>query len=155
MTGYTASVVQTTTFSTSPVATVAITPVTYQIRIAKIEAYIGGSYSSVFPEFKVSKYLGGSVSGGTTVTPRPLRDGAPSSSATVKSGVTPSGTLSQIVDQTNVSGSLSYQFTFDCILSPGVSVFYASMAGGTDAGGGGYIASLLITYEELHLARSV
>jgi len=109
-------------------------------------------------------YAGGSLSGGSTVTPFPLRGGAPASTQTVKS-ITPSGTpsgtptlLTEFIagsysmdgpSGTTVfhSGTGSYTFPADFIVTAGDAL---DMVCG---GEGGFVA--LLYYEELKLARSV
>ena len=66
-----------------------ILPVTYPVRIAKIDVFAFGS-TGIF----IYSYSGAGLSGGTTVTPFPLRGGvaSPACTAIVKTGATISGT---------------------------------------------------------------
>jgi hypothetical protein len=123
-------------------ATLSIAPVTYAIRIGAIQAYYFSTTAA--GNLSTYKYSPSTLSGGSAVTPIPLRDGAAAALATVKSGATPSGTqrqLSGLVVPPN--GQASTKFVYDLIIQPG-SVFHVTS---TTASGD-------IQFEEFHLARS-
>lgn len=151
MTAYVAFIGGAITFGTPLTQTIAIQPVTYNVRLAKIEVAVSGAIASggAIPALTVFKYIGGTVTGGSALTARALRDGAPATTATVKSGTTPSGTAAQLTNQgMTVAATISYQFVFDCIVNPGVSSLFVSM-GPTSLSGGTGSQSLSVQYEEL------
>lgn len=136
--------------------TLSIAPVTYQVRVAKLEAtfVVAASNSGVL--MSAYRYSSSSLSGGSVVTPAPFRDGAAAATAVVKSGATASGTQKTLTSQGSLGSQFgsfqTYSFTFDVILSPG-GVFQFAAANGVS--GSLSSSSLVIHFEELHLARSV
>ncbi len=135
---------------------------TYPVRISKIEFWgsrvVGGTTGTQIVYASVTHCAGASFSGGTSITPLPMRGGAPPSTATVKYGYSSvSGTKSFLTiistGSPGPSGSPStanYTFPFDYILAPGSAI---------DVNGGGtldntYNWAINIFYEELRLAWS-
>lgn len=142
-----------------------IKPVTYPVRIARIDMAANGAVQFVFYHYKTSN-----LTGGTTVTPLPLRGGAPASTVTCKtlmttSNFTGTGTIivTQIVGsyhQTTDSlgaitttpdpGSSNYSFPFDYIVAVGDSFVCQVVTNATTPTSGG--AS--VYFEELRLSWS-
>lgn len=144
MTAYTAYA------NTAGPLTLSIAPVTYPVRLAKVDgAFVQAS--GITELFAGSKFLTSTLTGGTAVTPVALRDGAPAPTATVKSAATASGTQRQLFSQItggSTSGvATTYQFPFDCIIAPG-NVFQLSIAAFSGSINNG---TLLIHFEELRL----
>lgn len=148
--------VQTGTAATSYV-NMLVTAGTYPCRIRQIE-YFGGSNS----QFQIINYVSPSYTGGTAITPLPMRGGAPASTATAKVNVRsiPTGTASPLNVQvvgapgaagTTVPGSTNYSFPFDYILPPGSAVF-AQVLPGLVTNFWNYCIN--IYYEELRLSFS-
>lgn len=94
--------------------------VSYQIRLARVEA-VGLSTGS--PTLTVTRYTGGSVSGGSLVTPAPMRSGAPASACVARSAPsTPSGTAVIIF---STIGTV-WEPTFDVLMSPGTIIYVSA-----------------------------
>lgn len=132
---------------------------TYPCRIARIEITCGfGAF------YEVLNYSGAAFSGGTTVTPLPLRGGAPATTATAKSSMTMTGTATLItaphVGTTQVSGTtttgvpetLAYDFPFDYIIPTGSGIYVTNLPFNSSTSP--TINSLAIYYEELRLSWS-
>lgn len=158
MTAYAASF----TTSVSPASGIlTITPgATYQVRVARIEVSAPGVTIAGAPTVIAMKvYPSSTPTGGTTLTPLPMRGGAPASTATVKSGASISGTnvvLHQegATDSGGVGSSrdinTTYSSPFDLILSSGsaLSLSFDSPYGS------GWTWTLVVYFEELRLAWS-
>lgn len=113
---------------------------TYQMKLARVElvAGVAGTYT-------VSMYAGISFSGGTSVTPFALRQGAAATTATFKQGATVSGTQSVLTSKAiAASGADTYTPAFDLILNPGSGIWVSGVN----------FVSVSIYFEDLHLARS-
>lgn len=124
-------------------ATLSIAPVTWQVRISRLEGF--SSSATVYGNVSSYKYSPSTLSGGSSVTPITLRDGTAAALATVKTGATPSGTQLQLTGTVVPPNQMSsYQLAFDLIIKPG-SVFHVITS----------TASADVQFEELHLARSV
>ena len=146
MAGYTAMFSQTSGSFNITAGSLSLVPVTYQARIVKIEVTVDGAVGGATQT--ISRYISSTLSGGATVTPRAFRDGAAASSATAKSGATPSGTQQVLNLQRPIAGSGAYQFTSDVIVAPG-NVLHVALATLNAA-----IVEIGIHYEVLYLARS-
>lgn len=132
-------------------ASMAILAGSQQMRIVKIEAALGGQASVPISLFR---YSGAGLSGGTALTPGPLRDGASPALATVKTNPTISGTSTLLNTQLiAANATFLYQFAFDVLIAPG-SAFYVLNTVTTVAAGAN-LFSLAVQFEELPLARSV
>lgn len=119
---------------------------TLPIRMLRIE----GSANTYNMLSTTTRYITSSFSGGTTLSPSPLRDGAPATTATAKLNATASGTAQGLTGQgIGALSSYSYQFGSDMILAPGNIVLFSGFVSG---GYGFYTQS--ITYEELQLSFS-
>jgi hypothetical protein len=135
-------------FAVTGSSTLAIAPVTWQVRIVRAEittAVITGSVAFTF-----TKFIGSSLSGGATVTPIALRDGANPSTATVKSAATASGTSKLIISQPFATAYNTYATASDLVIAPG-NTFQIGFGGTGSVSGAN---NLVIEYEEWHLARS-
>lgn len=129
-------------FGTS-VATLGLLAVsTIGTKITRVDLSNGAGAGNV----TFSAYSGASFSGGVSVTPFPMRAGAPAASATSKTSATVSGTQ-RILSIVSVaaSGSASYQPPFDLILAAGSAMWVSFSASAV---------GIVIYFEELHLARS-
>jgi hypothetical protein len=136
---------------------VAVTPVTYQIRVAQVVGNVVGYNSppNGSPEIgtlQVAYYTSG-VTGGTSNPIIPMRQGSPASTATAKYNVTGVGTANIIhssgatgVDA--VSASLSFQPPVDFLISPGSAVWAQLTGGGPTT----VTFNLIIFFEELRLS---
>jgi hypothetical protein len=137
-----------------------VTPVSSEIRIAQVSFNSADGGTGSGNTIQCSTYLVGGTSGGTAVTPLPMRQGAPAATATSKSGatwtsitnvlsvVTGSGPTLTYTDgttgyyTTTVSGA--WQPPFDLIISPGTTL-YAQANGNSGV-------FLFIHFEELRLS---
>lgn len=142
---------------TGATASLSLKAVTYQMRIVSIETtQLNGVTSQSFPVFSVTKYNTATQSGGSTVVPGVLREGAAAALASVKSGATTSGSSSfTIHKETNILAiqagiNPGYKIPFDVIVNPGSALVAAITGANTDQ-----ISTVTVFFEELHLARSV
>ena len=85
----------------------------FPVKLRRIDAWADGE-----SWYYIYNYSGMSVSGGTSITPVPIRGGAPTATATVKAGGTASGTSSLLT--TMNSGSSSF-----VIIGTGHTIEYA------------------------------
>lgn len=156
MTTYSSTVTSTSSFTLS----LALAPVTYEIRVPQITFACSVSFASgatTDTAIIVSSYSG-APSGGTTNPITPLRGGSPAATATAKSGGSASGTQSILAaNYSAATGSLTtvnytFQPPFDVILSPG-STLLATFAVTVVAGSPVSSALSLVSYfEELRLS---
>lgn len=118
----------------------------YPVRIAKIEVggydfqtVSSGGYVGASVGYGSGVYTGGVLTGGTAITPLPMRSGSPAATATARSGGSVSGTFVDIHAEEQVqyaAGAASaalnstYSPAFDLILESG-STFYLSAFSGT------------------------
>jgi hypothetical protein len=137
-----------------------LTPVSYDVKIAHVgfTSSDGGTGSGNI--LQCSTHLVGGTSGGTAVTPLPMRQGALAATATSKYGTTWTSIVSTLGVVTGSGPSFSYtngttnfysttvsgtfQPTFDLILSPGSTLW-------TSVGGNGGVY-LFIYFEELRFS---
>lgn len=146
-------------------ATLAVIPsVTWPVRIVRIECNMVTGSTSPFLQYSVVVYTGATLSGGSSIIPFPMRriTGVPAALATAKSGSTISGGTNvvfhgEIQESTAVSPAIaylnmnsSYSFPFDLIVASGSIIWVPVVSSGTTT-----ISSLVVYFEELHLARSV
>lgn len=133
---------------------------TYQIRIVKVEFFTINNVNHNPVLYKISSF---GMTGGTTITPTPIREGSAPSAATAKAGttnistaaqslITVSGTASLVHEESGQT-QMTYQFPFDLILSPG-SGFFSQVGAGPGSAGSGYCYFMAVYYDELHLGRS-
>ena len=144
-------------FGTSGSPTLGVAAGTYPVRIVRIEFFgAQGIPPNSTPAYAyVYNYTGASFSGGTTITPVPMRGGAPPSTATAKYGYTSlSGTKSFLTIISTGGGSgastTSYTFPFDYILPPGSAL----STDGQITLNTSVAWAVAIYYEELRLASS-
>lgn len=150
--------VVTRNFAGSGVPSIGVLAVTYPIRVSRVEFYGGLAGSSPSPPTTVVTFVnnisGAGFSGGTSITPLPMRGGAPPSTATSKYGYTSSGTKVFLAPISAGGGagptSSNYSFPFDYIVPPGSAVD-VSQAGSLTSS---YTWMVAIYYEELRLAWS-
>jgi hypothetical protein len=150
---------------------IGVKPVTYPVRIAKLDLTSLGIVTPSIYHYKTS-----SLSSGATVTPLPLRGGAPASTVICKSALTPaniSGTPTLIallsaggvhsigVDAGGAQelvadwGSGSYTFPFDYIVAVGDAFVCAvSTSAGSGSSSPATAGYLTIYFEELRLSWS-
>lgn len=143
----TAYVVFYTNASAAPV--LSIRAVTYALRIAKLECAVGVFTSpSSFTNGNItySRYSPATQSGGTAVGSTPYRDGAPTASATAKTGATLSGGTSSTFNIDIGTASLPFNIT----IAPG-DAFVATPS--VPAGSTGSLNSITIQvhFEELRI----
>lgn len=147
MTAYNASA--TATGASLAAFGVAVKAATYPMRISKIEAYYQIATVGAQPAlYTISNYAGATLSGGSVVTPFPLRGGvtAAAGSARGGSGTSVSGTSTFLTEfSAPVFTVSSYQFPFNYILNPGSAIFVTT--GGS--GGTPITWMLAVFYEEL------
>jgi hypothetical protein len=160
MTAYAASfTVNTGTVGT---ATLGITPGSFDVRLAQVSVAgevlttaSGGNYGI---NYAASFYPSSVLSGGSTVTPVPLRSGAAAATTIAKSGATISGS-SMVLREAyqkggggNAAAALNDAYTppFDVILKAGATLWVTS----SFSGSGGGDTTVTFYFEELHLARS-
>lgn len=126
MTAYLVSRESTSTWSggaTPPNPGVAVRAGSFEVRIGRIEISrrdVWDSRDAIIP--KITRYASGTISGGSALPIEPLRQGAPAATATARGGepVTVSGTGTQLTGLAGTtSGTVTYEFPFDCTLSPG------------------------------------
>lgn len=148
----------------------ALSPVSSEIRITQLYwAMLGvsGSDETFTPVFgyapSVYRNTGGSASGGTTVTPTPLRSDATAASTTARwgSAVSISGTQTYVYSPLPLTGSNTtaasntYKFPSDFIISPG-AVFSFATGGifGTGSSGATINGTVQVQlyFEELRLS---
>jgi len=131
--------------------TMALKAGTYSLKIAQVEA---APCTSTLLPFAIYHYTGATLSGGTTITPAPLRDGAPAASASAKINPTITGTSSLLhAEFQNSTALLSYKFPFVVIIAPGNAILLSTTQ--TTTGSGAYnILAANIYFEELRLAWS-
>jgi len=134
--------------SPATVNEVAIKAVSYPVKIARIDvSFSTAGFVTAY------RYAGATLTGGSTLTPAALRDGAPASTVSAKSGVTTSGTSTIINSFGSSSGSFSYPF--DVIIQPGNALrlnHYQLPAGG---GSASPVYLFTVYYEEIRLAWSL
>lgn len=135
----------------------ALKAVTYEIRVVRVEVEnddyefnaASGAYDYYPLTTDIFRYTSGTPSGGTAVTPSPLRQGAPAATATSWSGATaPAGTATTV--GRNFAGSPSigtWDPPGDLTLSLGAVLFLPTP--GTITQGA---ASYQIYFEELRLS---
>lgn len=146
-------------FAQTGVPSLGVLAGTYPVRIAQIEFYgvyaAGGTSPATSVATSVYNCTGASFSGGTTITPVPMRGGAPASTATAKySYSSMSGTKSFLTIITaGGAGSATtstYTFPFDYIIPPGNAIDVSAQ--GTLSSQ--YAWAVAVYYEELRLAWS-
>lgn len=118
--------------------TLAVVAVTWPIRIIRADLAIAG-------QLQVTRVTGASLSGGTAVTPSPMRQlpGVPAALSTSKNGATVSGTSNDLGTYPT-----TYQPATDLFI--GVGSAFTALVPGTLAS-----SNVEIIYEEVHLARTV
>lgn len=137
---------------------------TYAIRIVRVE-----QFSTQACAGQMNFNTGGSLSGGSVITPVVMRGGSPNPVATVRTGsVTQSGGTTTTLNYnwsgsfsvdytvsppvtTQTSGSATYTFPFDFILTSGSS-FTVKLTGTL---GAGFLCQFAVYFEELRLAWSL
>lgn len=127
--------------------TVGVIAVTYQLRITKIEVVANSS-----PWLNIFRYTSAGLSGGSSVTPVPMRQGAPAATATAKSGASATGTGTLIL--TRGAGSIDYQWPFDLLISPGSGLFLVGAVSSGSTTVSGSLGSVTLYFEEPRLTRS-
>lgn len=150
--------------------TYALSPTSSEIKITQIYysmVNIGTTDNAFLPVFGYAptmyRYSGGSVSGGTAVTPIGLRAGAaaPATTARWGTGISISGTQTLLYYPLPITGSTSnqaavtYSFPSDCIVSPGsVLSFETGNIFGTGSGGATISGTVQVQiyFEELRLS---
>ena len=129
MTAYIASF--NTSLATASGATtwLSVTANNFELKLVQAEISIANIYfsstgGSVIAGAKVYRYDGGTASGGSALTPAPLRQGGPAATATARSGgVSFSGTQRVITQQTSgIPAAITYAPPFDLTVSPGSSL---------------------------------
>lgn len=137
----------------------AVTPVSYEIKIPQIQ-FTGSWYDgvsntqSVFTA-TVSYGTGITTTGGASVTPTPLRQGAVAATATAKTGITSVSSLgNNTADYANVGGSVSfnYQPPFDFIVHPGSVLIVSFLSSLAPSGGIVLDMACSVFFEELRLS---
>lgn len=148
----------------------ALKPVTYPIRIARIDMAANGWVTFVFYHKPAA-----TISGGTTVTPLPLRGGAPASTITCRSGLaattisTGTTTITSMVVGSESTmdngaggvnwiaqpGSQQYSLPFDYIVAIGdVFIVYIATAAANGSFTPATSGSAAVYFEELRLSWS-
>jgi hypothetical protein len=138
-----------------------VAPGTYEIRVPSIHLdYDVFQANSAVVSATVGYYTGG-MSGGSTVPVATMRQGAPATTATAKTGATGSGTqfiigtfgagttvppTPPLTDYALDDGSFIFEPPFDWILSPGTAVFVNISSFGSTT------LDVVIFYEELRLS---
>lgn len=109
------------------IGTLGIIAGTKQLRLAQVKSLNGNQYINIW------RYSGAGLSGGSTVTPFPMRQGGPAlSGVTAQVNATISGTGSLVYAE--AAGTFKeYSPPFDLIIAPGSALFvvHASAPGGT------------------------
>lgn len=152
MTAYVVASTQNFPVQASGTLYLAIRAGSFEVKINRVEYGVLGGQGSILPA--LYRYAGSTISGGTALTPPPLRQGAPAATATARMGaLTLAGTQSYF---THISAALgggsmsNYTPAYDITISPG-SAFV--MAGGYANQGNGTITFAMNAYfEELRLA---
>jgi hypothetical protein len=126
----------------------------YEMKIARID--IGAQDASgdgdvIQPQ--ISRYINSNPTGGSALTPQPLRQGAPSATATCRAGqLTVPGTGVILASLPDIpSGSQAYEPPFDCTVSPG-SLIHVYIGWHLIGGGSIITAVVNVYFEELRLS---
>lgn len=114
-----------------------ISPVSYEIRIIRFEYGlvglnfgVSGGTATLTPVTGI-RYTTGTASGGTAITPSPLRQGSATASATSRYGtVSSTGTQVRVAQMTpipwtDVPSGAGYDFPLDVTVSPGSVMMFA------------------------------
>jgi hypothetical protein len=157
MTAYAASSAAIFAYGSTTTFTVAVYPVTYEIRVSQIVLQGFDQPASGVPGGNFQVYIAvtgpSALVGGTAITPFALRGGSPPATATVKTAGTPTGPGLASAFNTYLSASgLNYTFQtpFDLIVQPGSVVWaytYVSAGSGDEIG-----FSCSVYFEELRLS---
>lgn len=131
----------------------------FNVRIARIDYTFTTSTGAVY--LNLSRFEGSSISGGVSVTPNPLRQGATPTGVTCRcrmltitsggnsqgSAVTVTGTQKLLTNLVGVSGqSATWEPPFDLLVSSGSSVYFAT--GQANASGTTIWCNNIIVYFE-------
>jgi hypothetical protein len=136
---------------------VAVTAGSFELKLTRIEAWtapvitVSGDFWAGDVTAPISRYSG-AASGGTAITPLPMRQGAPPSTATGRyaNPLTVGGTSSLLAGfYTGATATSSYDFPLDVTISPGSSIVVQPYLGTTS--GNSYEALIVIYFEELRL----
>jgi hypothetical protein len=149
----------------------AIVPGLYEIKVSSIEYSMLNTVQTTASQYapsawgypEVYRNNGGSASGGTAITPSPLRHSAAAASATsrVGTGTTVSGTpvfLTATPNFGNITFPLSanYAFPYDVTVAPGSSFLFSIVTRVNDGGSGGATITATVRiamyFEELRLS---
>lgn len=144
-------------FSGTENASLCVKAGAYELKIARIEVVTYGAVEMGFGgNLITSRSVGASLSGGSSLTPVPMRQGSPDASATARFGaVSVSGTTTFLSQQWIANTSLvGYEFPFDLTVYPGSAAVVTLAPNGTDSSGNPVVTSVLLTvyFEELRLS---
>jgi len=122
---------------------------TNPLKIVSVTAYGGSPSGWTDVVWNLSRFTGSSPTGGTTLTPFSLRDGAPATTATSRYSITGiTGTESVIVSSFASGDLVVYTPPFELTIAPGNALFYGTTSGS------GNIYIIEIVYEELRVPGS-
>jgi len=136
----------------------------YELKVSQIE-FTGWNYNHFYVLASAYRYTGATLSGGTAITPAPLREGSAPATATARAGGSVTGTQIRLSSQyTGGSGNptpgtnppvntfgLTMNYPFDLTIAAGSAVAIGIYNYTTGSGASGQ-GSVTIYFEELRLS---
>jgi hypothetical protein len=138
------------TVTTATTVSFAVKANSYAVRAILFSGALGTGGGAPLNIYRVA---GATLTGGTVLTPAPIRDGAGAASATARWNPTSvSGTSTLVITRPDVAAKpWSFQFAADFLIAPGDAVYVTST---NNSGSTSNASSFSLLFDEYHLARS-